>query len=161
EISSYHELERLLKSYNTIRHKNKLYKHIQLNYKEEYIWLDVKKTSGISVTLNKYHEIIGFVLIPMNLSNRHKEMKLRYTIPVLDTWSAYDVDDNELLNHHYSYNNQRHALDLILVKYHMTYDGNPNCCESYYSYNQIVIAQANGVVIDIVDGIADAQPGEN
>lgn len=37
EISSYHELERLLKSYNTIRHKNKLYKHIQLNYKEEYI----------------------------------------------------------------------------------------------------------------------------
>ncbi|MFL1420296.1 M23 family metallopeptidase [Staphylococcus ureilyticus] len=161
EISSYHELERLLKSYNTIRHKNKLYKHIQLNYKEEYIWLDVKKTSSISVTLNKYHEIIGFVLIPMNLSNRHKETNLRYTIPVLDTGFVYAGGENELVNHHYSYKNQRYALDLILVKNHLTYHGNPNCCESYYNYNQSVIAPSNGVVIDIVDGIADALPGEN
>ena len=30
EISSYQELERLLKSYNAIRHKNILYKHIQI-----------------------------------------------------------------------------------------------------------------------------------
>ncbi|MDT3984152.1 M23 family metallopeptidase, partial [Staphylococcus ureilyticus] len=114
-----------------------------------------------SVTLNKYHEIIGFVLIPMNLSNRHKETKLRYTIPVLDTWFVYAGGENELVNHHYSYKNQRYALDLILVKNHLTYHGNPNCCESYYSYNQSVIAPANGVVIDIVDGIADALPGEN
>ena len=161
EISSYHELERLLKSYNAIRHKNILYKHIQLNYKEEYIWLDVKQTSGISVTLNKYHEIIGFVLMPINLANRHKETKLRYTIPVLNSWFVYAGGENELLNHHYSYKNQSHALDLIFVKNHLTYQGNPNSCESYYSYGQSVIAPANGVVIDIVDGIPDASPGEN
>lgn len=161
EISSYHELERLLKSYNTIRHKNILYKHIQLNYKEEYIWLDVKQTSGISVTLNKYHEIIGFVLMPINLANRQKETKLRYTIPALNSWFVYAGGENELLNHHYSYKNQSHALDLIFVKDHLTYQGNPNSCESYYSYDQSVIAPANGVVIDIVDGIPDASPGEN
>ncbi|RIL75837.1 M23 family peptidase [Staphylococcus cohnii] len=47
------------------------------------------------------------------------------------------------------------------MKDHLTYQGNPNSCESYYSYGQSVIAPANGVVIDIVDGIPDAPPGEN
>ncbi|RIO43921.1 M23 family metallopeptidase [Staphylococcus nepalensis] len=161
EVSSYDELKKLLKSYNAIRYKNKLFKHIQLNYREEYIWFDEKMATGISVTLNKYNEIIGFVLTPIKNIKGIKKSKCYYTIPVQNAWFVYAGGENELLNHHYPYKNQRYALDLVLTKANRSYHGNPNLCESYYSYNQVIVAPADGVVVKIIDGIPDATPGEN
>src|SRR5699024_12851301 len=84
-----------------------------------------------------------------------------YTIPVQNAWFVYAGGEYELLNHHCPYKNQRYALDLVLTKANRSYHGNPNLCESNYSYNQIIVAPADAIVVKIIDGIPDATPGEN
>lgn len=160
EVSSFDELTKLLEEYNRIRTTNTQYKHIHINHQDEYIWFDSKMTSGVSVTLNKYQEIISLVLIPLRHIHVSKNTKQTYTLPIVQDWLVWSGGDNVLLNTHYHYKHQRHALDLIRVEQGMTYKGNPQLCENYYAYNKPILAPANGIVVEIVDGIADGVPGE-
>ena len=54
EVSSFEELEKLLSNYNALRGENNLYRHLNINRQDEYIWFDNKMATGASVTLNKY-----------------------------------------------------------------------------------------------------------
>ena len=49
---------------------------------DEYLWFDDKRTTGVSVTLNKYNEIIGFALLPIQHQDSAKYSKLQYTMPI-------------------------------------------------------------------------------
>ncbi|RIP33636.1 M23 family metallopeptidase [Staphylococcus gallinarum] len=160
EVSALSELEKLLKVYNERRNTNSFYKHIHINRQDEYLWFDEKRTTGVSVTLNKYNEIIGFVLLPIQHQESAKYSKLQYTMPIEEAWMVIAGGDNELLNHHYHYKRYRHAIDLVKVKDQCSYQGNPNQVINYYAYNLTVVAPANGEVVEIVDGIPDCVPGE-
>ncbi|ALM56669.1 M23 family metallopeptidase [Staphylococcus equorum] len=160
EISSYKEFKKLLSAYNSIRGTNRLYKHLHINRQDEYIWFDTNMESGASVILNKYQEIIGMALIPIKQSHSIKFSKCSYTIPLQEDWLVHTGGANELLNHHYRYKNQRNAFDFVKVIEGFTYKGDPTECENYFSYNAPILAPANGVVEEVVDGIPDCTPGE-
>ncbi|SCS47954.1 M23 family metallopeptidase [Staphylococcus caeli] len=160
EITSFEQLEYLLENYNAIRGVNDLYRHLHINRHDEYIWFDRQMFTGASITLNKYQEIVGMALLPIKYSKNPKVSKQSYTIPIKTSCLVYGGGDNELINYHYRYKQQRHAIDLVQVKEGCTYSGDPNHCENYYSYNKEIVAPANGVVEEIVDGIPDCVPGE-
>lgn len=161
EVSSFEELEKLLSNYNALRGENNLYRHLNINRQDEYIWFDNKMATGASVTLNKYQEIVGMSLLPIGHNHNAKHTKYSYTIPIKEPCLVYWGGDNELTNDHHRFKQQRHALDLVRVKDGYTYKGNPNECENYYSYGTSIVAPANGVVEAIVDGIPDNLPGDS
>ncbi|PHK50615.1 M23 family metallopeptidase [Staphylococcus edaphicus] len=160
DISSFEELEKLLNRYNTLRSENVLFRHLNINRHDEYIWFDNKMATGASVTLNKYQEIIGMSLLPISHKHNVKQSKYQYTIPIKTSCLVYWGGDNELINFHYRFKQQRHALDLVKIKDGYTYKGNSNECANYYSYGLPIVAPANGVVEAIVDGIPDNTPGD-
>lgn len=160
EVSAITELDKLLKEYNELRSSNSFYKHIHINRQDEYIWFDDKQTTGVSVTLNKYSEIIGFVLLPLHHSDTMKHTKLQYTMPIEDSWFVMAGGNNELLNHHFHYKNYKNAIDLVKIKNRCSYQGDPMLYTNYYGYNLTVVAPANGVVVSVIDGISDSVPGE-
>jgi len=160
EISSFEQLQHLLENYNAIRGDNNLYRHLHINLHDEYIWFDRQMSTGASIILNKYQEIVGMALLPIKHNHKPKVSKLSYTIPIKSPCLVYGGGDNELINYHFRYKQQRHAIDLVKVKDGFTYNGDPNQCENYYSYNNVIVAPANGVVEEIVDGLPDCIPGE-
>src|SRR5699024_9369718 len=160
EVYSYKELIKLLSAYNSIRGTNILYKHLHINRRDEYIWFDTDMETGVSVILNKYQEIIGLALIPIKHSHTIKYSKYSYTIPLQEDWLVYSGGDNELLNYHYGYKNQRNGFDFVKIKEGFTYMGDASRCEDYFGYGEPILAPANGVVEKIVDNIPDCIPGE-
>ncbi|NWK84516.1 M23 family metallopeptidase [Staphylococcus sp. GSSP0090] len=160
DVTSINDLKQILSQYNTVRGQNHLYRHLYVNRLQEYIWFDNKMKTGASVVLNKYQEIIGMTLVPVKHIHGLKQSKQYYTIPIKSTCLVYWGGDNELLNYHYQYKHQRLAIDLIKVDEGCTYQGDVSQCENYYIYDLPIVAPANGVVEEIVDGIPDSIPGE-
>lgn len=67
---------------------------------------------------------------------------------------------NVLLNYHYEHESQRYAYDLVQIKGTSSYTGDPGKLESYYAYNQEVIAPAPGIVKAVENGNPDNEIGK-
>lgn len=160
DVTSINDLEKILSNYNAIRGQNHLYRHLHINRHQEFIWFDDNLSTGVSVFLNKYQEIIGMTLLPIKHIRGIKQSKQHYTIPIKSKCLVYWGGDNELINYHYQYKNQRLAMNLIKIEDGCTYKGDLNQCENYHIYDSPIVAPANGVVEEIVDGIPDSIPGE-
>jgi len=83
-----------------------------------------------------------------------------FQLPFQDDWFVFWGGNDVFLNYHYEYDEVRYAYDFVKVKDGYSFEGDPLLNESYYAFDQPVLAPAAGTVIAVVDGIEDNIPGE-
>jgi murein DD-endopeptidase MepM/ murein hydrolase activator NlpD len=84
----------------------------------------------------------------------------RLTLPLKDRWLVFWGGDTREVNYHHDTPNQRFALDLLGVDEHgRTRRGESNRNEDYFAFGREVVAPADGVIIEAIDGVRDNAPG--
>ncbi|WP_311775158.1 M23 family metallopeptidase [Alkalihalobacillus sp. TS-13] len=159
----YEDFKRMAESFN---HGVKTYelassftfnKHMQRD-----VWIDDHNTKGMQVVYSKHKTIEGFQLAPLESYPETDQTYTEnaYNMPIQDKWFVFWGGTNQLLNYHYSAENQRYAYDLVMMKNGSSYHGNPTKNKHYYAFGEKVTAPAAGKVVEVVDGIKDNVPGE-
>ena len=78
-------------------------------------------------------------------------------LPVMGTWTVSQAYEGE----HTHKGEWRHALDFVITDPQgRQYRGEGNRCEEYHCFAKPVVAPADGVVADLLDGIADNPIGD-
>jgi murein DD-endopeptidase MepM/ murein hydrolase activator NlpD len=84
-----------------------------------------------------------------------------FTLPFNGKWLVFWGGDVPKLNHHHGDNAQKYAFDFIQVNNKGSFfkaEGETN--EDYFSFGQNITAPLGGVVVEVVDGVRDNNPGE-
>jgi hypothetical protein len=84
-----------------------------------------------------------------------------FQLPFVGEWLTFWGGDIKELNHHHDAQAQRHAFDFIQTDSEGKFfksTGKMN--EDYYSFGRDVLAPADGVVVEVVDGMRDNPPGQ-
>lgn len=80
-------------------------------------------------------------------------------LPFKSTWSVFWGGDTEKLNAHYRELNQRFAFDFVaLDKNNKRYKRKGKENKDYYSFGKKILSPANGVVVEVIDGVRDNKP---
>ena len=152
-------VKKILKQYNSYQFNHVLYREMDWNGGKRYVWLDVNSRGGIRVDINSESVIVGLLFKMFESIEEAKETNLEYTMPINDQWTVFWGGDNELLNYHHVYKNQRYAYDLFVDKNGMSYVNNPNSNENFYAFNKDVVAPADGTIIDVENEVHDNEIG--
>ena len=117
---------------------------------------------AMMIALDKEFKIAGFqikvpaVVKPRNTSRNKTELGL----PFKGEWLIFWGGDTAAQNYHQDAPTQRFAFDIVKVddqgKSHKG-DGRNN--QDYYAFGQDIVADADGVVTDVITGIHDNAPG--
>lgn len=115
----------------------------------------------IKVVLDDDDKIIGLWFLPhtadIPVSEKH-ETKL--SLPFKGRWQVFWGGDTKELNQHHDTPNQRFAFDFLGVEQdgeRVKGDGTRN--EDYLAFGREVLAPADGIVTDVIDGVRDNKPG--
>lgn len=81
-------------------------------------------------------------------------------LPFGGEWFVFWGGRSTLDNYHAAHPDQRFAYDLAVARGGATHSGDPSRNESYYCFNEPVLAPAEGTVAAALDGIADNRPGQ-
>lgn len=112
--------------------------------------------------------IAGFVVAPDQSSpqaaapSRYLDYQTKTTLRLpfndefLVFWGGRSVEQN----YHASSSNQRFAYDLIMVREHSSHNGDGKHNEDYFCFGKPVLAPAKGTVVQVVNDIADNNPGQ-
>lgn len=81
-----------------------------------------------------------------------------YTLPVEGTWLVYNGGDTPETSHSWDLLNQRYAYDFVVADaYGQRHPpGAGEQISDYFAYGQPVVAPADGVVVQVRDGVCDA-----
>lgn len=120
-----------------------------------------KEILDITIVLDNYDKIIGLLFLPHTpdifVPENHKT---ELSLPFKDSWLVAWGGDTLELNQHHNTTNQRYAFDFIGVdekgNTHKD-DGRKN--EDYFAFGREILAPADGVVTDVIDGVRDNVPG--
>lgn len=83
-------------------------------------------------------------------------LELPFKGPWLVSWGGATLDKNQ----HVPHRSQRRAADLLVVdQAGKTHKDKGARLEDYYAYGKDVLAAADGVVVTVIDGVPDNQPG--
>jgi murein DD-endopeptidase MepM/ murein hydrolase activator NlpD len=81
-------------------------------------------------------------------------------LPIEGTWLVFWGGDSGDINQHHEVPNQKFAFDLIGIGPDgQTHRGQGTRNEDYYAYGRKILAPADGVVIEVIDGVRDNAPG--
>lgn len=131
-------------------------------YRDEVWHNQASSPKGIMAVIDEQQTIVGFQVL--NLVSYPETDQLSsetaFQLPFQDEWLVFWGGKNVFVNYHYEYDEGRYAYDFVKVKDGYTYEGDPTQNESYYAYDEPVLAPAAGTVIAVVDGIEDNVPGE-
>ncbi len=88
------------------------------------------------------------------------QSKVPIRLPFKGEWFVFWGGDSKKLNQHHNNPAQKYAFDFVIVdKKGKTYSKSRSRNENYYCFNQEVVAPANGIVVQVIDGVDDNQPG--
>jgi len=138
----------------------RLTSQIKLNGTNSLVWEDQTGLKGLSASIDETGTITGIQIIN---HTPHPETdvahsKTIFNFPFEEEWLVYWGGNNVLSNYHYDYENMRYAYDLVKENNGYSYEGDPKLNESYFAFNEDVLAPADGVVVAAVDGISDNEP---
>ena len=128
---------------------------------ESYIWHNANKTKGILAYVNQENIIVAFQVLDLEAYPETDTLfsTIQYQLPFHDEWFVYWGGHDVMTNYHYAHETNRYAYDFVKVVDGSTYKGDPLENESYFAFNQDIVAPAKGIVVAVVDGIADNMPG--
>ncbi|MEJ7440291.1 M23 family metallopeptidase [Staphylococcus hominis] len=153
------ELKKIFKLYNSYNFNHILYREVTWGEYKQYIWLDSQYNGGVSLTIDANSGIKSLVLKKMDSVDDFKETKLEYSMPIKEDWTVFWGGDNELVNYHHIYKNQRFAYDLVITKNGKSSNFNHNSNDCFYAYNKDVVSPADGKIIDLENKIHDNDLG--
>jgi hypothetical protein len=92
--------------------------------------------------------------------SRHDRNRVPLTLPFNGDWIVVWGGDTPEQNYHQSIALSRFAFDFMKVDEHgKTFKGDGKRAADYFSFGQEIIAPADGIVTDVITGVADNQPG--
>jgi len=126
-------------------------------------WRNMKEErKGIHAILDEQQYIAGLQVRELDTYPETDQLYSENTfqLPFEGDWFVFWGGDDLFLNYHYEYEEVRYAYDFVQVKGDSSFEGDPLLNESYYAFDQPVVAPAAGKVIAVIDGIEDNVPGE-
>ncbi len=113
------------------------------------------------ITLDNEDKIIGLRFDPhaadIPVPENHVTV-LR--LPFAGRWQVVWGGDTRELNQHHDAPSQRYAFDFLMVdEQGKTYQNDGTRNEDYYAFGREIVAVADGVVTDVIEGVRDNLPG--
>jgi hypothetical protein len=112
-----------------------------------------------TLTLDEQGRIAGMLFRPHTDLPTLAKNETELALPIKDKWLVVWGGDTEKLNMHFADRAQRFAFDLIGVgpdgKTHKR-AGTDN--EEYYAFGREILAPADGIVTEVIDGVRDNVP---
>lgn len=156
------EIKKLSQSFFQPNDVFSLQAEYSLNGLIEYVWTDSQENKGVSAVLDEDNTIWGLQIVNLTAHPESDDTftKQEYSLPFKEEWFTYWGGRNVLLNYHYAYESQRYAYDFFIAKENRTFAAEADAANgSYYAFGQEVIAPADGVVVQVVNDVADNKPG--
>ena len=89
-----------------------------------------------------------------------KRNKINLQLPFRGTWFVFWGGDTRKINTHHDVPNQRYAFDFAAVNEKgKRYAGKGKDNKDYHSFGKQVLAPADGLVVEAIDGVRDNKPG--
>ena len=115
----------------------------------------------IKVWLDDDDKIIGLLFLPhkedMLVPEKHKT---KLSLPFKGRWLVFWGGDTKELNIHRDTPNQKFAFDFLGADENgETRKGKDNTNEDYFAFGREILAPADGVVTDVINGVRDNSPG--
>ncbi len=115
----------------------------------------------IKVVLDNQDKIIGLWFLPhtadISVPEKH-ETKL--SLPFKGRWLVFWGGDTKELNQHHDVPNQRFAFDFLGVNDDgETRKGDGKTNQDYFAFGREILAPADGIVTDVINGVRDNVPG--
>lgn len=121
------------------------------------------KIFDIKVVLDGSDKIAGLWFLP------HREIpdipvpekhQATLSLPFKEKWFVNWGGDTRELNSHHDVPNQRYAFDFVVTGADgKTFKGEGRNNEDYYAFGKEVLAPADGMVTDVIEGVRDNDPG--
>lgn len=133
---------------------------MRLNGYEHFVWANPAGTKGLRATLDETSTIAGIQILEHASypATDAAYSKTTFQPPFEGDWLVFWGGHDTFLNYHYEYEPVRYAYDLIIEQGGFSYQGDPGRNESYFAFGRNVLAPADGIVVAVVEGIADNEP---
>ena len=115
----------------------------------------------IKLVLDGQDKIIGMWFLPhtpdIPVVEKHQT---ELSLPFKGKWLVFWGGDTKELNYHHDTPNQRFAFDFLGVNEEgKTHKGDGKINEDYFAFGREIIAPADGVVTEVINGVRDNVPG--
>jgi len=115
----------------------------------------------IKVVLDNQDKIIGLWFLPhtatIPIPDKHQT---NLDLPFKGQWLVFWGGDTKELNQHYDTPNQRFAFDFLGADDEgKTRKGDGLANENYFAFGREILAPADGIVTDVINGVRDNVPG--
>lgn len=125
---------------------------------------DVQLEKGpfiLTIVKDKQGLIAGLWLRALEPDVEHPRNKAAMALPFSGPWTVVHGGDTVELNYHVTNPMQRYAVDLVVTDAEgASHKGEGRKNEDYYAWGKEILAPADGVVEEAVDGVRDNVPGE-
>lgn len=131
-----------------------------LNGGDQRFWTSDAGDKGIMALFDKDGTILQMAITNLETHPDTDKIKTKnvYEFPLRGDWYVFWGGNNVMENAHYSFEAQRYAFDIIREVDHYSFKGDPLKNESYYAFDQDILASADGTVVSVVNDIADNVP---
>lgn len=132
-----------------------------LNGNYKYIWIDDQRTKSVSIYLDEDHLIDGLWIYPVTTypETDTAYSKIEYSLPLKGEWFTLWGGTNEIVNYHYTFEEQRYAYDFVILKNDFSFHDEKETNENYYAYGESVYAPADGTVVAVESEVKNNVPG--
>ena len=115
----------------------------------------------IKVVLDNEDKIIGLWFLPhtatIPIPDKHQT---KLDLPFKGRWLVFWGGDTKELNQHHDVPNQRFAFDFLGADERgNTHKGEGKLNEDYFAFGREILAPADGIVTDVINGVRDNVPG--
>jgi murein DD-endopeptidase MepM/ murein hydrolase activator NlpD len=132
-------------------------------YEAVYAWGDGQ--IAIDVVMDPSGKVSGLFLKPVKTPSLGADPKAGYKLkatlrlPFNEEWFIFWGGDTKEQNYHVAYRDQRHASDIVIHRSGVSHKGAGSTNEDYYAFGQPVLAPADAIIVESLDGIPDNKPG--
>jgi len=129
---------------------------------DRHIWVDETYSKAVVIAYDRQDIIQAIYLKPFATYPNSDQIwtKNTYNMPINDEWYVLWGGMNEFINYYYQYEQQGYAYDLVKMVNNETYKNSTQRNENYYAFGAEVVAPAEGIVVEVIEGINDNIPGE-
>lgn len=118
------------------------------------------ETDTQKITSLRFVPSLPATLPPDPHANYHLKTRLRLPFVPGDKWTIAWGGDTRAQNYHVDYADQRHAFDILAVKDGKTHEGDGKQLSQYFAWGRKIVAPADAVVSEAVDGLPDNAVGK-
>jgi hypothetical protein len=124
------------------------------------VWFE-RGTLELKFNLDGNGKIAGLWFLPHVPDNPvHEKNETGLNLPFKGRWYVLWGGDTEDKNAHHSVTNQRYAFDFVVVdEKGSSFKGLGSSNEDYYAFGKEILAPADGVVTEVIEGVNDNTPG--